>query len=168
MRRKAGQSLVEMALLLPLMIILLFGIIDMGWYVYGYASIFQAVRNGSEAAASLPPFESMLPSSPRRFDDPCYITIVEAVKDDATMFADISDYVEVRYPDSNLSPKRAVGNPIEVAVTYKIQPLTPLFQLVPLGDKGIFTVKASSVRSIEALGNTPFSDKYPNGIVCLK
>jgi hypothetical protein len=169
MRRNVGQSLVEMALLLPLMVVLLFGIIDMGWYVYGYASIYQAVRNGSEAAASLPPFEDTLTDPALQADDPCYHTIVEEVKEDATMFQDIGNFVEIDYPDDTIDNKRDLGNPIEVKVkNYNIVPLTPLFQFIRLGNtgNGVFTVNASAIRSIESLGNTPVSDDYPNGIVC--
>jgi hypothetical protein len=157
--------MVEMALLLPLLLLLIFGIIDFGWYIYGYATVYQAARNGSEAAAQLPPFEETLEDTVRRATDPCYGTIVNEVQEDSAMF-DLTNSVNVNYPDEDYSPKRALGNPIEVEVTLDIRPLTPLFQMVPLGNNGVFTVASRSVRSIEALGNTPPTEEHPNGIVC--
>ena len=168
MRRASGQSMVEMALLLPLLLVLIFGIIDMGWYIYGYATIWQAVRNGSEVAAQLPPFEATLSSTTRQANDPCYKTIIAEVQEDAAIFPDLSSSVVVRYPPQSpaLAQPRERGNPIEVSVTYSIRPLTPLFQLVPIGQNGVFNVTARAVRSIESLGRTPPSTEYPNGIIC--
>ena len=59
-RRLRGQSLVEMALILPLLLMVLFGIIDIGYYIYGYATIYFAARNGTEVAAELPPYPNKL------------------------------------------------------------------------------------------------------------
>lgn len=166
MRRTSGQSMVEMALLLPLMIILIFGIIDMGWYVYGYATIFQSVRNGAEVAAQLPPFESAIAA--RSKSDPCYKTIIVEIEEDAAMFPDIADNVQVSYPSSSsgASAGRALGNLIQVQVTYDLKPLTPLFQFVPLTPDGKFHIVAKTVRSIENLGNTLITEDYPRGIAC--
>ena len=52
---KDGQSIVEMALILPFLLLLIFAIIDMGWYIYGYATIYQAARNGAQKASEVPP-----------------------------------------------------------------------------------------------------------------
>ncbi len=185
MRRTSGQSLVEMALLLPLMIILIFGIIDMGWYVYGYATIYQSARNGAEAAAQLPPFQSTLDNSSKRANDPCYQSILNEITEDAALFPDIASSVEVSYPPvatsggggkgggkagggSSTPGTRALGNPIQVKVRYELQPLTPLFQLVPLTPNGVSIVEAKTVRSIENLGNTLITEENPRGISCIE
>lgn len=168
MKRVGGQSMVEMALLLPFLLMLIFGIIDLGWYVYGYATIYQAVRNGSEVAAQLPPLRETLADPVRQGEDPCYKTIVAEVQDDAALFQDLSSSVVVRYPsqDPELPQPREIGNPIEVSVTYTLTPLTPLFQFVMMGNNGFFSVSAEARRSIEALGTTPPSPQYPNGSIC--
>jgi Flp pilus assembly protein TadG len=158
--------MVEMALLMPLLLALMFAIIDMGWYIYGFATISQAARNGAEVAAQLPPFEATLADAGLIADDPCYFTIVDEVQEDASLYPLTSDNVTVRYPDNTLSNKRDLGNPIEVAVVYDLEPLTPLFQWLPLGNNGRFTITASAVRSIESLGNTPASEENPNGVAC--
>src|SRR5262245_59675086 len=43
-KRQSGQSMVEMALLLPFLLFVTLGIIDMGWYIFGYATVYQAAR----------------------------------------------------------------------------------------------------------------------------
>lgn len=46
-----GQALVEMALVLPLFFLLLFGVIEMGRIGYAYLTISNAVREGARTAA---------------------------------------------------------------------------------------------------------------------
>ena len=173
MRRVRGQSMVEMAFLLPLLLSLVFGIIDMGWYVYGFATLTQAARNGAEVAAQLPPFEASLNTrdtgNPALYTgDPCTQTIRQTIQQDAVMFDLLSDItvVTISYPNAALATKRDRGNPIQVQVTYQLVPLTPLFQWLPLGNNGRFTISASSIRSIESLGNTPPTATNPSGVAC--
>ena len=59
-QKTPGQSMVEMALLLPLIVMVIFGIIDMGWYIFGYATVYQAARNGAEKAAEIPPYPNKI------------------------------------------------------------------------------------------------------------
>lgn len=48
--RGRGQSLVEFALVFPVMIVILFGIIDLGRAVYAYTTIANAARSGARVA----------------------------------------------------------------------------------------------------------------------
>jgi len=50
-RRERGQSLVEFALVLPIMMILIFGIIDFGMGLRSYISLTNATREGARYAA---------------------------------------------------------------------------------------------------------------------
>jgi Flp pilus assembly protein TadG len=50
-QRSRGQSLVEFALVLPVFMLLLFGLIDMGRYVYMNSTLSQAAREGARVAA---------------------------------------------------------------------------------------------------------------------
>jgi Flp pilus assembly protein TadG len=50
-RRTAGQTLVEFALVLPVFLLLLFGLVDMGRYVYLNSTLSQAAREGARVAA---------------------------------------------------------------------------------------------------------------------
>lgn len=49
--RRSGQSLVEFALVLPIFLLLLFGLIDMGRYVYLNSTLSQAAREAARVAA---------------------------------------------------------------------------------------------------------------------
>ena len=60
MRRARGQSMVEFAILAPVLFVLLLASIDLGRAVYIYNSISDAAREGTRAAI---PFDSPLPSS---------------------------------------------------------------------------------------------------------
>jgi hypothetical protein len=40
-------------------------------------------------------------------------------------------------------------------VEYTIEPLTPLWHFVPLGNEGVFTVEATTRRSIEGFDRDP-------------
>jgi len=47
-KRKANaQGLVEFALITPVLLLLIFGIIDFGWMVFNYAQLYNAVREGA-------------------------------------------------------------------------------------------------------------------------
>ena len=158
-RRSKGQSTVEMALMLPLLLLVVFGIIDLGYYVYGYATIYFAARNGTEVASMLPPFTTSLSDA----SDPCTGAIYDATQKGVVLFSDFStSNVQISYPTND----RALGEPIQVRIQYNIQPLTPLFRLVRFGNNGTMAVNIAARRSIEALGDGPISDEALNGIVC--
>lgn len=156
-QRTKGQSLVEMALMLPLLVLILFGTIDLGYYLYGYATIYEAARNGSEKASLLPPYPAKLNDS----SDACVSNIMREVQKGAVLFPDLASRpggVTISYPGT-----RALGQPIEVTVTYNIEPLTPIWQFVMFGNNGQMTVSSTSRRSIESLGNNP---NAPNLVAC--
>ena len=52
--RARGQSLVEFALALPLMILILAGVVDLGRAFYAYVGITNAAREGARFAATAP------------------------------------------------------------------------------------------------------------------
>ncbi len=164
-QRTRGQSLVEMALILPLMLMVLFGIIDIGWYVYGYSSIFQATRNAAEVAAQLPPYPERLALKPDSswMDDPCVRTILANANDKSGMFPGVENNVIISYPNGVNS--RRTGDVIQIDITYNIQPLTPLFEFVMMGNNGVMTVKATTQRTIESLGENP---NFDSGVACSK
>ena len=155
-RRSTGQSLVEMALMLPLLLLILFGIVDLGYYVYSYSTIYQAARNGTETASNLGPFK--IPAA----DDDCTQAIKDATAKGAVLFPNIANYMAISYP----SGQRALGEPIEVRIDYQIEPLTPLFRYVAFGTQGKMRILIAARRSVENMGFGPPSDEHPNGLVC--
>jgi len=163
--RQPGQSMVEMALLLPFLILVLFGIIDLGYYLFGYATIYQAARNGAEKAAELPPyprFVAPLSATPDKTEI-CVANILEATQAYAGQFRDLTDgsnpnnQITINYPlrDASNNPQRGLGSPIEVSIVYQLHPLTPLWRFVTFGTSGTMTIRTTARRSIEALGNNP-------------
>ncbi|MFN8500742.1 TadE family protein [Kouleothrix sp.] len=162
--QRTGQSMVEMALLLPFIIMIIFGIIDMGWYIFGYATVYQAARNGAEKAAEIPPYPSKL--SPLDRSDLCVSSILSATLAGTpeVLFRDIAsgnsgNTFGLSYP----SGKRQLGEPIQLDLVYNIQPLTPFWRLITFGSQGTMRVQMATRRSIESLGDNPNS---PNLVAC--
>jgi len=148
-----------MALILPMLLMVLFGIIDLGYYIYGYSTIYMAARNGTEKAASLAPYPARL----NDWSEDCMAAILEETQKGVVLFSDFnSSNIQVSYPTN----QRDLGQPIQVQVVYNIQPLTPLFQIVAFGNQGVMPVNIAARRSIESLGAGPPSPDHPNGIVC--
>lgn len=169
-QRRKGQSIVEMALVLPILLLLVFGIVDLGWYIYGYSTLYQAARNGAREASMLPPQPGRVaPKGTTDTTNNCVANILDRVQSNATLFPDLTKpaagkgpYVEIKYPfmsagtpASQYQQFRKVGQPIEVIITYQIEPLTPLSRLVMFGTNGTLTVNVTARRSIESLGENP-------------
>jgi len=170
-RTTQGQSLVEMALLMPLLFIILFAIIDFGYYIYGFATVYQSARNGAEVAATAPPYPNTVPANGVPNDaDPCVKHVLEAVAEDATLFDGIEDGVRIYYPDYVVDPstgnfldyedRRRLGYPIEVEVTYRLEPLTPLWNMAPFigNETGVVTISTVTRRTIGNFGRDPTAD----------
>ena len=163
--KSSGQSMVEMALILPFLLFLTLGIIDMGWYIFGYATIYQAARNGAEKAAEIPPYATKL--SPLQMNDICVSSIISATLAGTPQifFSDLTsgaggNVLTISYPNAG---KRALSEPIQIDISYKLKPLTPFWRFVTFGNQGTMTVTTATRRSIESMGDNPNS---PNGIAC--
>jgi Flp pilus assembly protein TadG len=137
--RKLGQSMVELALLLPVFVALTMGIIDFGWYIYNYSALENAARRGSEQATREAP--TRLNAS--RATDPCVMEIVRQAQLSVVGLTLPASSVTVQYP--NTGEDRAVGSIIEVRVQYTGNFLTPLTTL--FGAR-TFTIDFRSRRSV--------------------
>jgi Flp pilus assembly protein TadG len=58
-RRQRGASLAEMALVLPLLVLLTASIVDLGWAFRSYQAITNASREGARTATRLPCFTQL-------------------------------------------------------------------------------------------------------------
>jgi hypothetical protein len=180
MRRQAGQSIVEMAFVLPILLIVLFGIMEFGYLIFAYSTVSQAARNGAETAAQLPPYEGWLnyrtapPSDgdyPGWRGDPCVNAVLLAIESDTTLFngdfnggRDIVDSVIISYPDGGATRNLNVRGPIEVTINYSVRGITPLFQLLNFGGSdSLINLRVTQRRSLENLGNDPTK---PKGVAC--
>lgn len=186
-RRSKGQSIVEMAFILPLLLIVSFGIVEFGWLIFAYSTISQAARNGAEVAAQLPPHQSWLdtrtmspaqiaarfgasPPYPGYRADRCVNTILSAIESDVTIFGGpedaerIADRVIIAYPNGSNTRNLNDRGPIEVSISYPVRGLTPLFSLLRIGGpQGAITMTVVQRRSLESLGRDPTS---PTRVAC--
>jgi hypothetical protein len=162
--RQSGQSMVEMALLLPFLLFVIFGIIDLGWYIYGYSTVYQAARNGTQKASEIPPAIGKVTPTLNRADI-CVTNVLSATQVGAIFFQDMTtgttagNTIAISYPTG----VRGLGQPVQMDITYQIRPLTPLWRFVTFGTQGTMTVRTSARRSIESLGENPTSLNY---IIC--
>lgn len=177
--KKRGQSLVEMALVLPILLVVIFGIIEFGWLVFAYSTLSQSVRNGAEVAAQLPPYQEWmdLSMSANRPDDypgidrdDCYNAVLRAMQSQLTLIGDgannqanLATFVTIRYPYGGQTRNLSDRGPIEVSVEYPVNGLTPLFSLLGM-DEGVM-MRVTQRRSLENLGRDP---TRPQGVACAR
>lgn len=113
--------MVEMALIMPLFVLLTMGIIEFGWYVYSYSELSNAIRRGSEYASKSPP--TTVSSKDDQTTDLCAKQIKEAISHHTFMHDVRMEDIRIVFPDK---PMRENGVPVEVTVTYSGPWLTPL------------------------------------------
>ena len=58
LKRESGQAVIEMALILPLLLLLILGIIEFGWILNGQITITAAAREGARTAIVISKCES--------------------------------------------------------------------------------------------------------------
>ena len=117
-RRTSGQGLVEMALILPVLLLIFMGIIDFGRAIYAYNAVSNAAREGAR-----------LGIVDQRLTGGTYNAAVEAANQATVLGIDPTDpnQVLVTFPDpGGVCPTIAVGCPVSVRVQYQFSPLTPI------------------------------------------
>lgn len=108
LRRENGQSLVELALILPIIVLLLFGTVEFGRVFYSYITVTSAVREGVRQAA--------------------------VGKTDAEIEARIREAVTLAEADTRLQilsitpteGNRPTGVPVKVEIRYDMPLIVPL------------------------------------------
>jgi hypothetical protein len=112
--------MVEVALILPFLILLFLGIIEMGYYIYTYSELENATRIASERASKTPPLSVTDPNSPT---DKCGLL----AKTEALTYIFLQDVttsnITLSYPNGG---ERQVGNQVEARLTYTGEFLTPI------------------------------------------
>ncbi len=135
-----GQSIVELALLLPFLVLLTLGTIELGYYVYTYSELENATRRASEAAAKTPPWTEQtcddLPA-PGTLPVGCPIKLGAETGDacarlirqaalDGGLFNRLTSsnfVVAITYPPGQT---RLKGHQVQVQTTFKGEWLTPV------------------------------------------
>jgi Flp pilus assembly protein TadG len=120
MRRShmSGQGLVEMALILPVLLLIFMGIIDFGRAIYAYNAVSNAAREGAR-----------LGIVDQRVTSGTYNAAVEAANQATALGIDPTDpnQVLVTFPNTGgVCPTISVGCPVSVRVQYQFSALTPI------------------------------------------
>ena len=114
-RREKGQSLTELALILPLLLIILAGVLDLGRLYYSYVAVTDAAAEGA-AYAAIHPEESSR--------DEVYLRAQEASRG---LVQIDSGMVDVDCPSV------VSGAPVTVTVSYTFTVATPLINVIVPG-----------------------------------
>jgi Flp pilus assembly protein TadG len=143
---RQGQSLVELALVLPLLLLFIFGIIDFSYYIYGKATIQFAAFRGAQQAATQPPGTLRDTYSGTQLDDPCLKLIYERTKAGTVGFTPADNQITFRWisttstitgttetaiaPGTDRSRIVVPNTIVEVQVQQSVRPLTPLARTI--------------------------------------
>jgi hypothetical protein len=130
-RGRRGQSLVEFSLILPVLLIMVFGIIEFGMGIRSYISLTNATREGARFAAIGNPAGSF----PSECNGTTTTTVIgrTCVAVEGLNRADISD-VSVEYPDG-----QGPGNSVIVSADYTYNYITPLGDIMHFFSGGTLT-----------------------------
>lgn len=115
-----GQSIVELALILPFLIAITIGTMELGYYVYTYSELENATRIASERASKTPPFT--MNSGDDSSSDKCGVLIKEAATDGVTISNLSYDDITISFPDG----VRQRGKQVEVRIEYQGEWLSPI------------------------------------------
>ena len=109
-KTQRGQTLVELALVLPIIVLILFGILEFGRIFHSYIVITNAAREGVRLGAVGKPDEE----------------IISRIREVAPLHeADTRLKVTKLEPDQSA---RTPGLPMTIEVTYDVELVTPLFR----------------------------------------
>jgi len=117
-RAPRGQALTEFALLLPVLLLILFGLFDLGRAVFAFNSISNAAREGARVAIVDQSVVSGVP-----------IAATEAANQATGLGLDPAADIQVQYLTPNLGaacPSRGLGCVAEVRVGYEFEAITPI------------------------------------------
>ncbi|MGI5858042.1 MAG: TadE/TadG family type IV pilus assembly protein [Tepidanaerobacteraceae bacterium] len=126
--RQKGQTLVELALVLPIIILILFGILEFGRIFHSYIVITNAAREGVRLGAVGKQDEE----------------IISRIREAAPLYE-----ADTRLQVTRLEPNesaRTSGLPLTVEVTYDVELVTPLFSSVLPNP---VTLKSKAVMRVE-------------------
>ena len=138
-RRQAGQSLVEFALLLPVLILIFMGIVDFGRAIYAYNAVSNAAREGARLAIV----------DQRTGAGGAYLAAIEAANQATALGLDPTNASQVLMTFPNPAPGNcaviSAGCPVSIRVQYQFTPLTPIIGRI----LGPFTVGSTTVLPVE-------------------
>ncbi len=157
-RRAGGQALVEFAIVIPIFLVVLFGMIDAGRYVYMRSVLSQAAREGARVAAVEASWLTSTAANCNTVGGPVCPANASALTDDVTAAANrmVTPFgnVSALYISCNAlgsaptdppctTSTGITGNVVSVRVELTYNPITPVGTLIPLmlgaGSSGSFS-----------------------------
>lgn len=132
-RNEKGQSLVEFALVLPLLLFLIMGIIQFGLVLSGYVTVSNAAREGARVGII------------EKNDTSIIAKVTEAFDVSATL---TNPSIEITFPEGGGYTN---GNPLSVKVKGDVAIIVPLLDTVFAGNS--IEVSRTSVMMIEGFIN---------------
>lgn len=151
---RTGQALVEFALILPLLLMIMFGIIEFGRIFFIYSNLFNAAREGVRYGITMPRD---------------YNGIAQRTKETIISISDNDVNVSVWYdngPQSTTtftdSTQVVVGQRVVVSIDHEINYLTPLFEPL-LSDIQLRTRSARTIQNVGNVITTPPPAAPPGG-----
>ena len=128
LRCSRGQSLVELSLILPILMILVFGILDFGLGLRSYISLSNAVREGARYASV---------GNPVGIESDCDGTTNDTVYGRICVATGGLDVTELD-PDVSFPQGVAPGNSVVVSADYTYHFVTPIGDLIGFFSGGTF------------------------------
>jgi Flp pilus assembly protein TadG len=128
---KKGQSLVEFALVLPILVLIIMGIFDLGWAVYMNNTIANAAREGARVGVIITNQDAAIRARVRS----------------ASPGLNLSDSQISITP----SPARTFNNPITVTVMITFSPITPIIGQFVAGSG--MPLRSTSAMIVEGVTN---------------
>ena len=118
-----GQALVEFALLVPLFLILLFGIVDFGMGFYSWITVTNSAREGARVGAVHPPLDVA--------SSPCFgkASLDQCIQDRVLDSAGLADQA-TKMTVTVTNAEGQSGESVVVKVDYDYDLITPLAGLV--------------------------------------
>lgn len=133
MENNRGQVLIEAAILLPLLLLLIFGMVDYSRAMYTKNTLTNAARSGARAAAVTSPLNPVTPAAS------LFLATGEPARSMQRSLRDLPQDATILYEvnafDPGGTPVSTVhtGNQVRVTVTYPNFPMiTPLHKLVSI------------------------------------
>ena len=124
LKKTGGQTLVEFALVLPVLVVLIFGMTDFGRVINGYLTATEASREGARVAAL-------------REDN----AAVEAAVRKASPNLNQSNLTVITVPETRVS-----GDSVSVTVVYNLEIITPLINTMLTNP---YTINCQTIMRVE-------------------
>ena len=118
--RRRGAALVETALAVPLLLLLVFGTVDLGRVLFGHLTLQHAVREAGRFAVTGRTLGGI------RGDHPRLDSVLKIVVQDAEPFPITTADIQVSSLHGGAGSAGGPGDVVTIAVDYPIQLLTPM------------------------------------------